>query len=242
MSVQAITWAYSQQIEQATRKFVLVTLANFADSEWKCYPSIKTICDYTGLNRKTAIDCITELETLGFIQDSGERKGATGQVKVYLLKESLKRNSSENGTVPLLPPNSPVFTTKQSQKRDTEPSGNRQGTVREDLSLVSETPTPPKPTKTKFTTPTLEEVQFHAVKIGLPEPEALKFWNYYGSQGWKVGKNPMKDWVKAIAGWKVRWETERGTRNGFTPAPAKSITQRNLEELAARTRREFPTQ
>lgn len=63
----------------------------------------------------------------------------------------------------------------------------------------------------RFTPPAVGEVKFHATKIGLPESEALRFWNYYGSIGWKVGKNPMKDWHKAIAGWKVRWESERGS-------------------------------
>jgi len=34
--------------------------------------------------------------------------------------------------------------------------------------------------------------------------EAEKFWNYYESNGWKVNKNPMKDWKSAAAGWNLR--------------------------------------
>lgn len=34
--------------------------------------------------------------------------------------------------------------------------------------------------------------------------EAEKFWNYYEANGWRVGKNPMKDWRAAAAGWNSR--------------------------------------
>ena len=34
--------------------------------------------------------------------------------------------------------------------------------------------------------------------------EAKKFWYYYESNGWKVGKNPMKSWKMALSGWLLR--------------------------------------
>ena len=39
---------------------------------------------------------------------------------------------------------------------------------------------------------------------GYPEAEAPKFWNYYEANGWRVGRNPMKDWKAAAAGWVSR--------------------------------------
>jgi hypothetical protein len=38
----------------------------------------------------------------------------------------------------------------------------------------------------------------------LPEVEAKKFLGYYGSNDWKVGKNKMKSWKHAVAGWAAR--------------------------------------
>ena len=32
--------------------------------------------------------------------------------------------------------------------------------------------------------------------------EAENFWDYYQSNGWKVGRNPMKDWEAAASKWK----------------------------------------
>jgi len=62
----------------------------------------------------------------------------------------------------------------------------------------------------RFTPPTLDELRFHAVKLGLPELEADKFFHYYESKGWMVGKTKMKQWRSAMAGWKLRWEETRG--------------------------------
>ena len=58
----------------------------------------------------------------------------------------------------------------------------------------------------KFQKPNMEEIKLHFSKIGLPMFEAEKFFNYYESNGWKVGKNPMKSWPAAAANWKRHWE------------------------------------
>jgi len=54
----------------------------------------------------------------------------------------------------------------------------------------------------RFTKPTLEQVKLSCAKIGLPEFEGEKFFNYYESKGWKVGKTPMVSWPHALANWK----------------------------------------
>lgn len=81
----------------------------------------------------------------------------------------------------------------------------------------------PDERKARFETPTLEAVKLQSAKIGLPESEAEKFWNYYQSNGWKVGRNPMKSWQHALTNWFKNWkdrtydhrnnnQTHRGTR------------------------------
>jgi len=52
----------------------------------------------------------------------------------------------------------------------------------------------------RFTAPTFEQVY----SIMLNRRETELFLAYYESNGWKVGKNPMKDWAKAVGGWKLR--------------------------------------
>lgn len=60
-----------------------------------------------------------------------------------------------------------------------------------------------KPQK-KFKKPTIEECLLTASKIGLSEEECHKFFNYYESNGWRAGKNPMVSWPHSMAGWKLR--------------------------------------
>lgn len=66
----------------------------------------------------------------------------------------------------------------------------------------------------KFEKPAFETVKLHGIKMGLPESECEKFFNYYESNGWKVGKNPMKLWTAAMANWKRNWIERGGKING----------------------------
>ena len=82
--------------------------------------------------------------------------------------------------------------------------------------------------------PTIEEVKARAVKINLPEIEVQKFWNHYQSNGWKVGKIPMKSLNAAMATWKINFESGVFCGgNGSKPNP-KTIIEQQQERTAAR--------
>lgn len=72
-------------------------------------------------------------------------------------------------------------------------------------------------TKTKkrvcsaFAPPTLEEVEAYCRERN-NSVDAQRFFDYYTSNGWKVGKNPMKDWKAAVRTWE---------RSGFERTPSK---------------------
>lgn len=54
--------------------------------------------------------------------------------------------------------------------------------------------------KERFAPPTLEEVRTYCQeRMNTVDPE--RFVDYYTSNGWKVGKNPMKDWKAAVRSW-----------------------------------------
>ncbi len=54
--------------------------------------------------------------------------------------------------------------------------------------------------KTRFVPPTLEEVQEYCwERQNNVDPQ--KFIDHYSSNGWKVGRNPMKDWKAAVRTW-----------------------------------------
>lgn len=55
---------------------------------------------------------------------------------------------------------------------------------------------------TKFIRPTAIEVNEYAKEIGFISLDASYFLDHYDSNGWLVGKNPMKDWKAAVRTWK----------------------------------------
>ena len=59
--------------------------------------------------------------------------------------------------------------------------------------------------------PTLDEVRAKIMERGY-SVDAEAFWNYYESNGWKVGKNPMKKWESALVTWQKK-ENEHRNRN-----------------------------
>ena len=60
-------------------------------------------------------------------------------------------------------------------------------------------------TKKKFQKPTLEEVQQYCLERK-NNINAEKFIDYYESNGWKVGRNSMKDWKATIRTWEKNQE------------------------------------
>lgn len=84
------------------------------------------------------------------------------------------------------------------------------------------------PRRTAFAKPSLDEVRLHAAKIGLPESEADRFFYYYESNGWRVGRNPMRSWRAATINWRKKWEEQGGKR---IPEPRQTQEKIELRRL-----------
>ena len=102
-------------------------MANRANASGELWSSVAQICEDTLLNRKTVLAALKDLCSQKLIADTGERKGSTGQIKVYklILDESVK-----NPKTALL--NSPK--TEQSQKRNspkTDTNSTENGTLKQ---------------------------------------------------------------------------------------------------------------
>jgi hypothetical protein len=65
----------------------------------------------------------------------------------------------------------------------------------EDQSLIV-----PRVKPTRFTIPTIEEIREYCEARG-NTISPIKFHAHYTANGWKVGKNPMKNWKAAIVTW-----------------------------------------
>lgn len=87
--------------------------------------------------------------------------------------------------------------------------------------------------------PTLEEVKACIAERGY-HVDAEAFLSFYESNGWKVGKNPMKSWRAALVTWEKR-HTPSNTANpinqnaygqGFTKTLAEQRRDRNNQDCA----------
>ncbi len=94
----------------------------------------------------------------------------------------------------------------------------------EELNTVDAVASTPRKT---FQKPTLEEVRGYCSERGKGvDPEA--WFDHYTSNGWRVGKNPMKSWKAAVRTWE---------RTGFGVAEPVEMTDAQRMERIAEIRR-----
>lgn len=99
----------------------------------------------------------------------------------------------------------------------TQKTGQPIGT---DIDIDKERLSNESPKKAKgpsFRRPTVDEVAAHIAEKGY-HFEAGRFVDFYESNGWKVGRNPMRSWKSACSTWESRWRDEHG---GSSPKAAK---------------------
>ena len=90
-----------------------------------------------------------------------------------------------------------------------------------------------KPKTSRFIKPTLEEVAQAFKDKGYQKKHAESFISHYESNGWKVGKNSMKNWKATVAQWCTRMK-EKGLRpDDYTYTAPKKQTQTHtpIEEV-----------
>lgn len=92
----------------------------------------------------------------------------------------------------------------------------------------AETPAP-EPKRKRFTPPTLEEVQDYCNERK-NNVDAQRFIDYYSANGWKVGKNKMKDWKAAVRTWENNGYSTKDTAN----SKSSSFDTKDFFETALR--------
>lgn len=150
MSNEAINWAFAQDVPKSSAKFVLVAMANLAGDDMTCWPSYKHLTGATAQDVKTVQAGLRRLRDGGFISDTGERKGSTGQVIVYRLnppefggvvplaktpeipsKTPGNGGVNQEGKTPVFPLNTPKFPDKDPQISLETPPKTGDGTIKE---------------------------------------------------------------------------------------------------------------
>jgi hypothetical protein len=82
----------------------------------------------------------------------------------------------------------------------------------------------------KFIKPTLQEIQNYCLERK-NNVDANKFYNYYEANGWKVGKNAMKDWKACVRTWEGNNYSNNQVITKRFMTPQESREYRNKEIL-----------
>lgn len=107
-------------------------------------------------------------------------------------------------------------------------NGDRIDKSREDKNRVDKSIESEGQKRKRFIPPTIEEVTAYANERGYTGFNAERFMAYYDSNGWRVGRNPMKDWRAAVRSWATRDKDQPTTgRGGEWHNPALDYAQRD---------------
>lgn len=110
--------------------------------------------------------------------------------------------------------------------------------------------------RSKFQKPEVEEIQTYLEELFLktdwrprfrenPQDMAGHLFDYYESNGWKVGRNSMKDWQAACRTWLKKNESYKPIRNGngkqqpARPANGKLVSEETQRRVYAELLHEF---
>ena len=187
--------------EQKVVLISIIKMANWKENKWewnqKTYhckagefiTSYSKICETCGkgLTHQNVRTALKRFQNLDFLTYQST-VGVSGGIKVIINNWDKYQNETNTltNTLPTdYQQNTNTFlTTIEEIKKD-----------KKERSISLE-----KTTTTKFTPPTIQEVLDYC-KERNNGIDAERFWHYYNSKGWKIGKEPMKKWKSAVITW-----------------------------------------
>lgn len=128
--------------------------------------------------------------------------------KAYAEKCEINRQNAKKGGAPKGNQNAAKQpkTTERLKKQPKQPDNDNDNDY-EYESIKEKINKKEKTTASRFVRPSLEEVRDYCTeRKNNVDPE--QFIAFYESNGWKVGRNPMKDWKAAVRTWEKREREE----------------------------------
>lgn len=224
-SIQNAT-ARDERLSLAARG-LLVFILSMSD-DWQF--SVNGLAKQLGVGRNKIIALIKELQTAGYIsieketRQGGKFSGAAWTIRETPENRSPENQTTENGTaVETVVPKTVVPLTgvrKTGLLRNTN--------IKKDqyIERPKNSTTPRARTREKFIPPTLEEVRAYCQeRKNSVDPE--RWLDHYTSNGWKVGRNPMKDWKAAVRTWE---------RSGYNDTPKKTAGHPGQSQAAEQSK------
>lgn len=165
-------------------------------------------------DRADAYDAICDYALYGIEPDLGNMADAAA-IAFELIRPNLdaSRRKASGGSSGK-PAKDPAKITERcgkdtANKKEKEKEKEKEGEIEKEKEYEC-TPQTPR----RFTPPSVSDVREYCLERGNSvDPEC--FLDHYTSNGWKVGKNPMKDWKAAVRTWEKSEKQQGRKDNGF---------------------------
>jgi hypothetical protein len=193
MAVEYMWAAMKARTENPLRKLILIHLADRADENGHCFPGYESIARICECSRRAVKVHVDALVVMGFLEVT-HRFNVKGQTSngYQLLRPSEMKTNGQEGVQNL-------HGGVNDLHGGGEPSAHE--------SVIESVTT----TTTRMARPSIEEVREHIREKSYTfDPD--HFFNYYESQGWKVGRNPMKSWKACCVTWQTKEKANKPSR------------------------------
>lgn len=99
MSIEALAWAWAQRVDLPSLKLVLLALAEHADKQGHCWPSVARIGDMTCLSQATIYRAMQTLTGMGLVQQLPKGRGYAFNLTLDTIHHENEVSHSENDTI-----------------------------------------------------------------------------------------------------------------------------------------------
>ncbi|MBA4023877.1 MAG: DNA-binding protein [Gordonia sp.] len=196
MSWKAVDWATDARLGSPVLKLILILLANKADEQFSCYPSVRTLMAESGAGRSTVMRALNTLETDGYVTRRAQfhQSGAQRSTRYFLNHPDAQHVDADPGpesTLPRLETGRPPSRRQTGRVSERHPPGDPK---RDPLNPSNKPPSEPE---------ALDDSD--RVFDALPSP-------------WTVGRHDRQSLSPAVfaalaAGWKVEALVQHLARN-----------------------------
>jgi hypothetical protein len=191
MSIRIMSRVWAEAPYAGSRLLVLLALADWANEEGICWPSLLTIANKTRLGSRQVNNILRRLlaDQAISIEKAGGGRGVVNHYRMNLGRDSLQSSTPNHNSTNRTSLKSATETMKPCSKKPVLSVGAIRKNHHEPLR---------KPSKDVH--PSVEDIHNYCLERGnAVDPQ--QFFDYYTSNGWKVGRVPMKDWRAAVRTW-----------------------------------------
>lgn len=221
-------WAHFQEPSVLLVWLWLLVSVNFKDGYFhgklvkkgEIITSFRKISEETGLSVNTIRSCLDKLKMSGEITQKKSENSQISQythivVNQFIKYQSVSMVDTSTDTLVDTLTDTPTDTPTDTNRR-------KKRNIRKEDIIIDNGDKSPK--RAKFQKPTLQELQEFAFAENLMNVDCNRFFDYYESNGWKVGRNAMKDWRATLRNW------NRTPQNNVNTLNSNNYAKNRLKE------------